>query len=107
MSSENHPNVSDLVVFSVLLWNEFRIFYPAYRSKDVLLNAIKNKYPFRKEKDRCHLNFVHNLLTVATYEPTFRREILLVIVTKYVTSLNIVHCTLHVSLCVLSRFAGS
>lgn len=59
------------------------------RSKEVLLSIIKQKFPFRTESARSHLNYVHNILNIASYEPVLKKEILTLIITKWVFNLKL------------------
>jgi len=64
----------------------FLIKYVLFRAKDLLMAALKNKFPYRKNTAESHLHYLHNLLHICKYEPSLRKNILSLIVNKLVNT---------------------
>ncbi|XP_027843438.1 RNA polymerase I-specific transcription initiation factor RRN3-like isoform X1 [Aphis gossypii] len=53
-------------------------------AKDLLMTALKKKFPYKKSSVESHLHYIHNLLFVTEYEKSLRKQILSLIVSKLV-----------------------
>lgn len=58
-----------------------------FRAKDLLMPALRKKFPYRNSNAESHHHYIHNLLFVIKYEPSLRKSILSLIVNKYVFNL--------------------
>jgi len=53
-----------------------------FRAKDLLMTALKRKFPYKKNSVESHLHYIHNLLFITEYEKSLRKPILSLIVNK-------------------------
>lgn len=50
--------------------------------KELLLHSLRNQFPYHTKSTHIHEYYIHNLLWILEYQPTFRHEILHLIFSK-------------------------
>lgn len=53
-----------------------------FSAKDLLMTALKKKFPYKKNNAKSYLYYIHNLLNICKYEPSLRKNILCLIINK-------------------------
>lgn len=82
---DNFPSDKSIKCFNNLHQVIQSILAVVPMSRELLLNSVKNNFPYMKKPAKEHQCYAYNVLQISQYEPSMRYELLAAIINKLIT----------------------